>query len=130
MPKGKYIRTPEHNAKISAAHMGKTHTPEACAKMSASHMKPLAERLWHSIIKEPRGCWLWQGCCTKGGYCQIGIDGRSQLVHRVVYELLAHVVPPGMILHHKCGVKNCCKPAHLRVMTQAAHRALHKKEGK
>lgn len=112
---------------------GKIHTPETCAKMSAAKMnntsavKPLSERLWHNVIKEPRGCWLWQGCCA-GGYGRIYIDGRMQYVHRVVFELLAHIIPNGMLLHHKCRVKNCCKPAHLQIMTKSAHNKEHKND--
>jgi hypothetical protein len=71
----------------------------------------------------PDGCWLWTGARGVGGYGQVSIRGAIWQVHRMVYELLVGPVPAGCVLHHTCGDKCCCNPAHLEVVTQAENMA-------
>jgi len=51
MPVGKYVRTPEHNAAISAAKMGHTVSPELRAVMSANARKQMTG---HVVSPETR----------------------------------------------------------------------------
>ncbi len=79
----------------------------------------LAERLRAQISEQHNGCWLWIGGLDRKGYGVTYWKGRSQKVHRVVYEELAGQIPHGLQLDHLCRVRNCVNPAHLEPVTLA-----------
>jgi hypothetical protein len=71
-------------------------------------------------IDEATGCSLWQRGTNYDGYGQVGLEGRTWLVHRVVYELTREPIPPfdqcedgKYFVLHKCDVPGCCNPDHL-----------------
>lgn len=64
-------------------------------------------------------CWIWTGGTFPAGYGSYWLDGRSVLVHRVVYELLVGPIPGGLELDHVCRVRACCNPKHLEPVTPA-----------
>lgn len=66
---------------------------------------------------DPGGCWLWPGSKSHDGYGKIRRDGRTQLVHRVAYELHVGPVPDGLALDHTCHTRACFNPAHLEPVT-------------
>lgn len=75
---------------------------------------PLAERVWRRIEPEPNsGCWLWTGHITDDGYGAVGDQGRSHLVHRVLYALLVGPIPPDRELDHLCRMRRCGNPRHV-----------------
>lgn len=42
-------------------------------------------------VDSESGCWLWTGSCNRegpSGYGTVAYQGKTQLVHRVVFELL------------------------------------------
>jgi hypothetical protein len=42
------------------------------------------------------GCWLWTGSCNRegpSGYGQVFYQGKTDLVHRVVFRLLVGEIP-------------------------------------
>lgn len=57
------------------------------------------------------GCWIWGGRVAQG-YGQIYWEGRTHLIHRVVWKLLTGSEAQ-YTLDHLCEVKSCCNPAHL-----------------
>lgn len=59
-------------------------------------------------------CWLFEGPLNDKGY-----GYSSDLVHRVVYEILVGPIPEGLELDHLCRVRNCYNPAHLEPVTHA-----------
>lgn len=66
------------------------------------------------IEKEPMsGCWLWSGCLNRHGYGLVGFNGRTRIAHRVVYELLIGLIPPGLTIDHLCRVRCCVNPKHM-----------------
>lgn len=89
-------------------------------------MKPMAERLFGRIVKEPSGCWIWTGATTRG-YGVIGRGRRGQgttLTHRAAYELLVGPIPIDRPhLDHLCRQPLCCNPAHLEPVTQMENNA-------
>lgn len=69
-----------------------------------------------------------------GGYTQIHVRGPEyvnhiMLAHRLMYMLTIGEIPDGMILHHTCGNKECCRTEHLVPMPQGQHRTMHAKMG-
>ena len=87
-----------------------SHTCRAAAKI-----RPVPERFWSKIAKtKGRGCWLWQGHSNNRGYGMFAIHrNRNVLAHRVAWELTHGPIPKGMLVCHRCDVRNCCRPGHL-----------------
>jgi hypothetical protein len=82
---------------------------------------PASERFWAKIQKTD-SCWLWTGGCTGSGYGVIEIPGhgrRSIAVHRLSWEIHNGPIPEGMVILHLCDVRNCVRPDHLCLGTQA-----------
>ncbi len=62
-------------------------------------------------------CWMWDGWNSGDGYGKVWFDGRAQMAHRVVYELLVGPIPDGLKLDHVCRNRGCCNPAHVEPVT-------------
>jgi hypothetical protein len=78
----------------------------------------LAENFWSQCSRSEDGCLLWQGGVQTAGYGSVRVGGFVMLTHRVAYEL-AHGRPitEGMTIDHKCHVRLCVEPSHLRELT-------------
>jgi HNH endonuclease len=67
------------------------------------------------------GCLLWTGRQDKNGYGQVWTVGRTQRVHRVMWELDNGPIPAGLTIDHVhargCRHRNCANPAHLEAVT-------------
>lgn len=68
-------------------------------------------------------CHLWQkGVRKDNGYAHWGtVDGRSNLVHRAVWEHAHGPAPKGWTVHHKCLVRHCVRLDHLEALPGYAH---------
>jgi len=69
-------------------------------------------------------CWLWTGYLNRDGYGVTnwpspGKKKASALVHRLMYEDVYGPIPDGLEVGHKCKMKACCNPKHLRAATHA-----------
>ena len=73
------------------------------------------ERFWVKVEKA-EGCWLWTGAA--GTYGHFGWGGRTVDAHRVAYELTYGPIPEGAEVDHRCLVKLCVRPTHLRLATR------------
>lgn len=81
-------------------------------------MLRLPGRLQRNIQPEPNsGCWLWTASTNQKGYGRTELTGRSMLAHRAVWISLVGPIPAGMQLDHRCRVRCCVNPDHLRVVT-------------
>lgn len=83
---------------------------------------PVAERFWAKVEKTDT-CWLWRGAHIPNGYGSMWIfrpDGRYTQcgVHRISYELNVGPIPEGMEIDHRCRVRDCVNPDHLRLATR------------
>jgi hypothetical protein len=88
-----------------------------------SSYSDLPGRLAKRISTNAQGCWLVRGP-TSAGYGQVQIAGRKLYAHRVAYELFVGPIPEDLEIHHACGMKACCNPDHLRVVTHAENAQL------
>lgn len=89
----------------------------------------LPERIAKHIAPEPNsGCWLWMGCVAPNGYPKVarkhdGGGWTTANAHREVYKILVGDIPEGLDLDHKCKVRCCVNPAHVKLATRAENMA-------
>jgi len=79
--------------------------------------EPVDIRLWRKVTKTEY-CWIWTGTVNQQGYGQIRRGSKLVTVHRLAYELLVGPIPDGLEIDHRCLVRRCVNPAHLRVATR------------
>jgi hypothetical protein len=82
--------------------------------------------IWKRLLRHTmfdKGCWLWLGATNHAGYGIIGYEGKSRLVHRLVYTGLYG--PTDLILHHTCERPTCYSPLHLIPVTRLEHLRIH-----
>lgn len=79
--------------------------------------KRLPARFWAKVQPEPMsGCWLFVGAQTKDGYGSIWIGKTNAPTHRLLFSV-ENEIPQGLVVDHKCRVRCCVNPAHLRAIT-------------
>lgn len=83
--------------------------------------RPAIDRFMAFVVPEPNsGCWLWMGALFKGkqyGMFCVSRNRRTVQVHRWSYEYHHGPIPRGHVIDHKCRVKGCVNPDHLRAVT-------------
>jgi hypothetical protein len=83
-----------------------------------SGVVPAIERFARHYVPEPNsGCWLWTASLCRAGYGDFNTPGES-LAHRFAYKAFVGPIPEGLTVDHKCNVKICVNPEHLRLMTR------------
>lgn len=74
--------------------------------------------LWVDEVED--GHWSWgQAHRETDEYAVVNIGGRTEPVHRYLYEALVEPVPDGMELDHACRWRPCLYPGHLEPVTHA-----------
>ena len=82
------------------------------------------DSFWSNVIKTfledgTEHCWLWQGAINKFGYGEHPNSSNTGLAHRFAVQLFGRVIPPKLIVNHKCRIRSCVNPKHLNIMTQS-----------
>ncbi|HUK66827.1 MAG TPA: HNH endonuclease [Anaeromyxobacteraceae bacterium] len=92
--------------------------------MARSRIKSVKSFL-DAVSPEPNtGCWLWTGKVDRSGYGLFELfQGEEVLAHRYAFELFCPRFAAGVELDHRCGVRSCVNPLHLRVSERAARLA-------
>ena len=80
---------------------------------------PFEERLMAGAIRTEGGCLLFGGAPDGKGYGQISREGRKVRTHRVAFELAHGEIPEGADVDHRCRVRLCMEPSHLRIASRA-----------
>lgn len=73
-------------------------------------------RFWSHVDKSA-DCWLWTAKLTHDGYGCFVTNKRWRPAHRVSYELAHGQIPSDMQIDHRCFIKACVRPSHLRLAT-------------
>jgi len=80
-----------------------------CAAQKACSAGTL-ERFFSFISIDPvTRCWLWTGARDAKGYGFFD----SKRAHRCSFELCVGDIPGGLLVLHRCDVRNCVNPYHL-----------------
>lgn len=68
-------------------------------------------------------CWI-VATRKPDGYAVFG-RRPARLVHRIAWTVWHGEIPAGHEVHHECRSRSCVNPAHLRLLTESEHTALH-----
>jgi hypothetical protein len=82
--------------------------------------KKSIDRFWEKVDKSQDGCWLWFGGTDGKGFMNYGrfwYQNHRQRPHRFSYWLQHKSLSDGYAIHHKCDVKVCVRPDHLKELT-------------
>lgn len=70
------------------------------------------ERFWQKLDRQG-SCWLWNGSRNADGYGRLKQQAKWVRAHRFAYRLVHGPLPDGLLVCHRCDVRNCCNPDHL-----------------
>jgi hypothetical protein len=77
---------------------------------------PVADRFWERV-EVTDGCWSWLGAINTKGYGLLTVDRRTNLAHRLAYEMLVGPIPDGLHIDHLCRNRSCVNPKHMEPVT-------------
>lgn len=73
-------------------------------------------------VDEETGCWIYEGAKDRDGYGLVndrsGRRKTSRPAHRFFYVRWVGPIPFNMELDHRCAVRACVNPDHLRIATR------------
>jgi hypothetical protein len=80
----------------------------------------LINDFWEKVNKTD-SCWLWEGNINDSGYGNVwnwlGEYFGTRRAHRISLILSGVKIPKGLVVDHRCRVRRCVNPEHLRLVT-------------
>lgn len=77
----------------------------------------IRNRFLVALIRD-NGCHIVISHATNcHGYSHVTVNKRTYRAHRWIYESVNGAIPDGLIVRHKCDVRNCINPEHLEIGT-------------
>ena len=80
---------------------------------------PTAADLLERIVESDKGCWVWQGGVTTGGYGSAHVGRKTYRAHRISWVVFRGDIPIGLWVLHTCDNPPCINPEHLYLGTRA-----------
>src|SRR6266542_117559 len=75
-------------------------------------------RFWSKVDKSGAH-WIWiPGPKDEHGYGQFSVGKKKVYPHRFSYEINVGIIPDHLEIDHKCRIKLCVRPEHLRAVTR------------
>lgn len=94
------------------------HCSPACYH-AAKKARSFTQRL-EPFIDKTNDCWIWRGNVNSMGYGRVWFEGKSHLVHRLMFErFTGEAIGDKVVRHFVCDNPPCCNPAHLRSGSKA-----------
>lgn len=91
--------------------------PFDCPHVNASWCDRIVVRRAPRLVDVPGPCWIWLGWNNgkpSGPYGKVKIQGRTDYIHRVMWERHNGVyLRGGETIDHLCRVRLCFSPHHL-----------------
>ncbi len=79
---------------------------------------------WSDVDAIGDGCWPWLKSTGSHGYGQTWDGTTVRLAHRVAWVLHhQEQIPAGITIDHICRNRLCCRPDHLRLLTNVDNAA-------
>jgi len=105
---------PEHLELVSRKE--NVNRRDAIYSLDDSSQNPF-ERIMRRVIKNRNSCWIWNGGLVRG-YGVISIAGKTNYVHRIVFEHYFADFDKTMTIDHLCRNPRCVNPKHLEPVTR------------
>lgn len=84
------------------------------------------QRVWtweefRAALVDDEGHARWAGPVDREGYGYTNHEGVRWRAHALAYHLGRGNVPVGMLVRNTCGVRLCCDPDHLELVSRKRH---------
>jgi len=90
-------------------------TPHATRKYRNS-IEDLIE-IVENLSENENGCKIWINSKNNYGYGTFYICDKNYLISRLIYSHYFPANYDGLVIRHKCDIRNCCNIAHLETGT-------------
>lgn len=98
--------------------------------MSGRKRLPREIIFMRSVVKHESGCWIWNGETNSAGYGTFRdypsaneMKKKRVMAHRASYKFFVGRIPKGKEIMHKCDIKLCVNPKHLKPGTKKENEA-------
>lgn len=81
-------------------------------------VETVAERIRARSTVNAAGCWIWDGPLSDQGYGQLWVGGELIGAHVASFLAFVGEVPAGREVDHRCRMRACVNPSHLRAATR------------